>query len=79
MRFAVLTDASFQSVAITNASTTFVKERDDYFSRIGVGYLPNGVTKGRIAVYDEKDENIGTLIYYNEYFFQNYSFSENRF
>jgi hypothetical protein len=79
MRFVVLTDVSFKSVVITNASTTFVKERDDYFSRVGVGNLPNGVTKGRIAGYDEKDENIATLIYYNEYFQHRESYSQNRF
>jgi hypothetical protein len=80
MKFIFLKNNFFdKSIAITNASSTINKEQFDYFLVRGVRDLPNGVTKARIAGYDERDGNIATLVFYNECFYHNNSFSGNSF
>jgi hypothetical protein len=66
----------FKSYVITNASAFRTPEQYEHFLKIGVGYLANGITKSRIAGFDDKDENIGTIIFSNECFVRDASYNE---
>jgi hypothetical protein len=80
MSFMVLNGGFFfKLLGVTNASAAKTQDQFDYFHKSGVRNLPNGVTKSRIAVYDDKDENVSTLVIYNECFFQDNTYSENHF
>jgi hypothetical protein len=80
MRFVALTDVFFfKSFVITNASMMRTPEQDDYFSKNGMKFVPNFVSKLKVGFGDEKDENIATLWMYIDCFSRQTSLSGNKF
>jgi hypothetical protein len=62
-----------------NASLTGTEEIYEKFAEDGIGNLPNGISRARIAGYNERDENVATLIFSCECFNRENSYSGNSF
>jgi hypothetical protein len=52
----------FKSFAITNASMMRTPEQESYFVTKGMGFAPHFTSKVKVALSDDKDKNIATLL-----------------
>jgi hypothetical protein len=74
LKFLVLPDGSNHQRFLARTA-----EMDDVFSKSGLGMVPNGILRSRIALSDNLDENIGTLTFEHECYRHSQSVKGDRF